>query len=67
MCQQAFVSSFDLGKTLVGYRKGLRPEEIQRQGGKDVDCAVSRRQIWRRNSMAKGRQGLKLWFVKQGK
>lgn len=38
--------SSDLNKTLVGYRKkGLKAGEIQRQGGKDVDCAVTRRQI----------------------
>lgn len=62
-------AQFRSGKNIGGIQtKGLRPGEIQRQGGKDVDCAANRRQIWRRNSMAEGsRHGLKLWFVKQGK
>lgn len=44
MCQQAFVSKILIWKNISElWIKGLRPSEIQTQGGKDVDYAVSRR------------------------
>ena len=53
--KQAFVSSFYLKKKVGEMRiKGLRPGEILSQDRKDVDCTVSERSVWRKNSMVEG-------------